>query len=110
MTFLPPDNDPINYPSHYTQHPSGVEQIEITEHMGFCLGNVVKYILRSDFKGDAIEDLKKARWYLEREIKRREIEKHEKMGNHPPQVQVSGVPYSVDQQALRKMRSADDGD
>lgn len=103
-------NDPINHPAHYTQHPSGVECIEITEHMGFCLGNAFKYIFRAGLKHDAIEDLKKARWYLEREIKRREIEKHEKMGTYPTQVQVSGVPYSVDQAALRKMRSADDGD
>ena len=63
--------DPVSHPPHYTQHPSGVECIRITEHMGFCLGNAVKYIWRADLKGDAIEDLKKARWYIDREIERR---------------------------------------
>lgn len=63
--------DPVNHPPHYTAHPSGVECIQITEHMGFCLGNAVKYIWRADLKHDAIEDLKKARWYIDREIERR---------------------------------------
>ena len=61
-------NDPVNKPKHYTSHPSGIECIQITEHMGFCLGNAVKYIWRADLKNDAIEDLEKARWYIEREI------------------------------------------
>lgn len=65
-------DDPVNFPQHYRQHPSGIECIQITEHMGFCLGNVVKYVWRADLKADAIEDLKKARWYLDREIARRE--------------------------------------
>lgn len=65
-------NDAVNHPKHYTQHPSGVECIAITEHMGFCLGNAVKYIWRADLKADAIEDLRKARWYIEREIAKRE--------------------------------------
>ena len=65
--------DPINHPQHYTQHPSGIECIQITEHMGFNLGNAIKYIWRADLKEDAIEDLKKARWYLDREIQKREI-------------------------------------
>lgn len=64
-------NDPVNNPRHYTQHPSGVECIQITEHMSFNLGNAVKYIWRSDLKADAVEDLRKARWYLDREISRR---------------------------------------
>lgn len=63
---------PVNHPSHYTNHPSGVECITITEHMGFCLGNAVKYIWRADLKNDAIEDLKKARFYVDREIAKRE--------------------------------------
>lgn len=63
--------DPVNHPPHYTMHPSGVECIAITEHMGFCLGNAVKYIWRADLKGDAIEDLRKAVWYIEREIAKR---------------------------------------
>ena len=64
--------DAVNHPKHYTDHPSGIECIQITEHMNFCLGNAVKYIWRADLKHDAIEDLKKAKWYLEREIAKRE--------------------------------------
>ena|SRR5688500_14550639 len=62
--------DPVNHPSHYNSHPSGIECIMITEHMNFCLGNVIKYCWRADAKGNAIEDLAKARWYLDREIER----------------------------------------
>ncbi len=67
---VPADN--VNHPIHYTSHASGVEVIQIVEHMGFCLGNAIKYIMRCDKKNDAIEDLKKAVWYLEREIAKRE--------------------------------------
>lgn len=63
--------DAVDHPEHYNSHPSGIECIEITEHMNFCLGNAIKYIWRADEKGAAIEDLKKARWYLDREIERR---------------------------------------
>ena len=71
QTFSNPE-DPVNHPAHYTKHASGVECIQITEHMGFCLGNAIKYIWRADLKNDALEDLKKAMWYLEREIALRE--------------------------------------
>ena len=64
-------NDSINHPKHYTNHPSGIECIQITEHMGFCLGNAIKYLWRADLKNDAIEDMKKAIWYINREIERR---------------------------------------
>ena len=64
-------SDLVNHPPHYTEHPSGVECIQITEHMGFCLGNAIKYIWRADLKGDAIEELKKARWYIDRELHKR---------------------------------------
>ncbi|MFO0390162.1 MAG: DUF3310 domain-containing protein [Alphaproteobacteria bacterium] len=69
-----PDNDPINHPSHYTSHPSGVECITIVRHMGFNIGNVIKYCWRAGLKENngALDDLKKARWYLDDEIKRRE--------------------------------------
>ena len=63
--------DPVNHPPHYTEHPSGIECIQITEHMSFNLGNAVKYIWRADLKGDAIQDLEKAAWYIAREIARR---------------------------------------
>ena len=63
-------NDIVNHPEHYTSHKSGVEVIEITEHMNFCLGNAIKYIMRSDLKGNQVQDLKKAAWYINREINR----------------------------------------
>jgi hypothetical protein len=62
--------DNVNSPVHYKH--LGVECITMTEHMSFCLGNVVKYVYRCNLKG-GVEDLKKARWYLDREIARREI-------------------------------------
>jgi len=65
-------HDPVNHPKYYTSHPSGVECIQITEHMGFNLGNALKYIWRADLKNNAIEDLKKAAWYVQREIELRE--------------------------------------
>jgi hypothetical protein len=62
--------DAVN-PRHYREHPSGVECIAITEHMGFCLGNAVKYIWRAGLKSEnPTEDLRKAIWYLERELAR----------------------------------------
>lgn len=64
-------NDAVEHPTHYTSHPSGVECITVTEHMGFNLGNALKYIWRADLKNDAIEDLRKAEWYIRREIDRR---------------------------------------
>lgn len=65
------NGDPVNHPSHYTSHPSGVECIQITEHMSFNVGNAVKYLWRADLKhGDPIEDLQKAAWYVAREIER----------------------------------------
>lgn len=62
--------DLVKHPAHYTTHPSGVECIQITEYMNFCLGNAMKYIWRAGLKGDAVQDLEKAKWYLEREIMR----------------------------------------
>jgi hypothetical protein len=64
-------HDPVNHPKHYTAHPSGVECIQITEHMGFNLGNAMKYIWRADEKNNAVEDLRKAVWYVQREISKR---------------------------------------
>lgn len=65
-------SDPVNHPPHYMSHPSGVEAITITEHMGFNLGNAMKYLWRADEKGAPVEDLKKAVWYIQREISKRE--------------------------------------
>ena len=60
----------IQNPPHYNKHPSGIECIQITRHMNFNLGNAVKYIWRADLKNDAIEDLKKAAWYIQDEIQK----------------------------------------
>ena len=65
------EKEQVNHPKHYTNHPSGIECIQVTEHMNFCLGTAVKYIWRADLKNDAIEDLEKAIWYINREIQRR---------------------------------------
>lgn len=64
--------DPVNAPAHYRWLPNGIEVIDITETLGFCLGNVVKYALRADHKGKPLEDLRKAEFYLRREIANRE--------------------------------------
>jgi hypothetical protein len=64
-------HDQVNNPKHYTSHPSGIECLEITRHMGFNLGNVLKYIWRADLKGKDIEDLEKAAFYLLDEIELR---------------------------------------
>jgi hypothetical protein len=68
--------DNVNYPKHYTSHPSGIECIQVTEHYDFCVGNAIKYLWRAGLKkGDAkitvekeIEDLEKAKWYIDRKI------------------------------------------
>lgn len=76
------ENDPVNHPAHYAD--SKIEVIEYIEDkkLGYCLGNVVKYVSRAGKKHSAtksnkekeIEDLKKARWYLERRIYELELE------------------------------------
>ena len=64
-------SDAINHPPHYTQHPSGVECITITEHFGFNVGNAIKYLWRAGLKNpDPLDDLRKAAWYVQREIER----------------------------------------
>ncbi|MEV0445266.1 DUF3310 domain-containing protein [Streptomyces spectabilis] len=68
-----PNTEPsaVDHPPHYTSHPSGIECIEITKHLNFPLGNAIKYLWRADLKGNAIEDLEKARTYIDIEIQRR---------------------------------------
>lgn len=65
-----PSVDMVNHSPHYTSHPSGVECIEVTRHMSFNLGNAIKYLWRSDSKGAQIQDLEKAVFYIQDEIKR----------------------------------------
>ena len=64
------EHDPVNSPKHYTNHPSGIECIQVTRHMSFNLGNAMKYIWRADLK-NGIEDLHKAIWYINDEIEKR---------------------------------------
>lgn len=67
--------DMVNKPPHYTNHPSGIECIDIAEHMNFNLGNAVKYIWRvDDYDKGGIESLEKAVFYINREIQRRNNE------------------------------------
>ena len=71
-------NKNVSHPSHYNQ---GIEAIDIIESwdLNFSLGNAIKYILRSPYKGKQIEDLEKARWYIDREINRlKDKEAHRK--------------------------------
>ena len=62
--------DPVQHPDHYTR--GGIEVIDAIEawDLGFRLGNAIKYIARAGHKGDRLEDLRKARWYLDREIQK----------------------------------------
>lgn len=67
------ERDPVNRPSHYAKGWSnGAEVIDITENLNFNRGNAVKYIARAGRKDPlrTVEDLKKARWYIDRELKR----------------------------------------
>lgn len=65
------EKEVINHPSHYNQ---GIEAIDVIESWGlnFSLGNTIKYVLRAPYKSNALEDLYKAQWYLNREIERLE--------------------------------------
>lgn len=69
-------HDNVNHPRHYTADPSGVECIQITRHRSFSIGNAIKYLWRAGLKLDEgrsafdkeIEDLEKAKWYIDAEI------------------------------------------
>lgn len=65
--------DNVNHPKHYTSHPSGIECIEVVEHLNFNVGNAIKYLWRTAHK-NGLEDLRKAAWYINREIQRKEKE------------------------------------
>jgi len=59
----------VDHPAHYNQS-DGIECIDVAENMNFNLGNVIKYVWRSGHKSNGMEDLEKARWYINREIDR----------------------------------------
>jgi hypothetical protein len=68
------NKEAVDHPAHYGGKDNPYEAIKVIEawELGFCLGNTVKYISRAGKKGDCVEDLKKAAWYLQREISRLE--------------------------------------
>ena len=70
----PLDFNNVDHPKHYTDVVPGIECIQVTEHFDFLLGNAIKYIWRSGRKGEntALQDLKKAEWYIKRAIAREE--------------------------------------
>lgn len=69
--------DNVNHPEWYTKHPSGIECIEIARHYCFSIGNAIKYLWRAGLKQEVgksdvtkeIEDLEKAKWYIDDRIK-----------------------------------------
>ena len=61
----------VDHPKNYNAKPSGVECITVVENMSFNVGNAMKYLWRADEKGAPIQDLEKARWYIDREIAKR---------------------------------------
>ena len=61
----------VNHPKHYNSHPSGVECIEIIRSMDFNIGSAFKYLYRSEYKENFLQDLNKALWYLRDEYHRR---------------------------------------
>jgi len=69
--------DNINHPAHYTGFSNGAEVIDITENLNFNRGNAIKYLARAGAKDPAkeLEDLRKAEWYVKREIQRIEGQK-----------------------------------
>lgn len=71
-----PPPDPVNHPAHYGGADDPYEAIKVIEawHLGFCLGNAVKYICRAERKDAPITDLEKAVWYIRREIERRKAD------------------------------------
>lgn len=79
-------DDAVEHPKHYTSHPSGIEAIEITRHFLFSIGNAIKYLWRAGLKKDLslddidkeIEDLRKAKWYIDDRITQLEEEKYDR--------------------------------
>lgn len=79
--------DNVNHPSHYTSHPSGIECIDVARHYCFSIGNAIKYLWRAGLKKEEgksvidkeIEDLKKAKWYIEDRIKELELNRNEEI-------------------------------
>ena len=74
-------SDPVNHPAHY-QFPGGAQPVDIAEHLTFNTGSAIKYLARAgrvdgQVKGDVLQDLHKAAWYINREIERLEKENNQ---------------------------------
>jgi len=63
-------NPAVDHPEHYNVHPAGIECIDVIEHMEFNIGTSIKHMWRAGLKpgNDDLQDLEKARWYLDRQI------------------------------------------
>lgn len=81
--------DMVNHPPHYGSHPSGVDCIDVVEHFDFNVGNAIKYLWRHREKGDPLQDLKKARWYVDRAIQK--LEKEQNPLQHATAPDISGT-------------------
>lgn len=88
-------HDPVNHPEHYTSSEAKceccgkhIECIDITQHMNFCTGNAVKYIWRAEKKGNFAQDIRKAIWYLQKELDREVPETREAEAKIAPGVYV----------------------
>ena len=89
---------PVNHPLHYNVHPNGIECIDVVEGFNFNIGNAIKYLWRAGLKSDdAVKDLEKAAWYVQRELERCVPELHKNIvyGQTPieewPAVATSGL-------------------
>jgi hypothetical protein len=113
----PGEFDPIEKPKHYNSHPSGVECVEVAEHMTYNIGNVIKYLWRAGLKegpegldAKEIEDLKKARWYLDREISKRELEKPPPAEAWTEEAPYKSTPWPKGAEACFCVAEVDDSD
>jgi hypothetical protein len=79
--------DPVQRPAHYNKHPSGVEVADVTDGLNFNLGNAFKYLGREALKGNPVQDVDKALWYLKRELERREKDVIDERGQYEEHVE-----------------------
>jgi hypothetical protein len=99
--------DPVFHPSYYTSSPSGIECIQVVEHMTFNLGNAVKYLWRAGKKGTPIEDLRKALWYIAREIMRLSEETGEPVADlHDPNAVLDQAPHVACELLEKELRES----
>lgn len=70
----------VDHPDHYNQHPAGIECIDVIEEFPYNIGTAIKYLWRCDFKDDAIKDLEKAAWCIDRELQRRKRQAGSQVG------------------------------